>query len=105
MKLKLSDTVGKMLSRDSNDCLYAEYWQARIRRAELRTKVFELENAVRNDPSEENFRKLKLAYRKMQLMSDYTGVLMEECVLCGIRDLTDAPMLEMKAAKQEGEIK
>lgn len=64
-----------------------------------------LENVTRNDPSEENFRKLKLAYRKMQLMSDYTGVLMDECVLCGIRDLTDAPMLEMKAAKQEGEIK
>lgn len=101
MNIKLSDTVGKMLSRDSNDRLYTEYWQARIRRAELRTKVFELENAVRNDPSEENFRKLKLAYRKMQLLSDYTGVLMDECVLCGIRDLTDAPMLEMKAANQE----
>lgn len=101
MKIKLSDTVGKMLSRDSNDRLYAEYWQARIRRAELRTKVFELENAVRNDPSEENFRKLKVAYRKMQLMSDYTGVLMDECVLCGIRDLTEGPMLEMKATKQE----
>lgn len=37
----------------------------------------------------------------MQLMSDYTGVLMEECVLCGIRDLTEGPMLEMKATKQE----
>lgn len=103
--MKLSDTVDMMLSKDSNDRLYAEYWQARIRRVELRTKVFELENAVRNDPSEENIRKLIVAYRKMQLMNDYTGVLMDECVLCGIRDLTDAPMLEMKAAKQEGEIK
>lgn len=101
MNIELSDTVGKMLSKDSNDRLYAEYWQARIRRAELHTKVFKLENATRNDPSEENFRKLKLAYRKMQLLSDYTGVLMDECVLYGIRDLTDAPMLEMKAAKQE----
>lgn len=105
MKIKLSDTVGKMLSRDSNDRLYAEYWQARIRRSELHTKVFMLENETSKDPSEENFRKLKLAYRKMQLLRDYTGVLMDECVLCGIRDLTDAPMLEMKAAKQEGEIK
>lgn len=101
MNIKLSDTVGKMLSRDSNDRLYAEYWQARIRRSELHTKVFMLENETRNDPSEENFRKLKLAYRKMQLMSDYTGVLMEECVLCGIRDLTEGPMFKMKATKQE----
>lgn len=101
MKMKLSDTVGKMLSRDSNDRLYAEYWQARIRRLELHAKVFELENAAKNDPSEENFRKLKLAYRKMQLLSDYRGVLMDECVLYGIRDLTEGPMLEMKATKQE----
>ena len=101
MKLKLSDTVGKMLSKDSNDRLYAEYWQARIRRFELHAKVFELENAAKNDPTEENFRKLKLAYRKMQLLSDYSGVLMDECVLYGIRDLTDSPMLEMKATKQE----
>lgn len=101
MKLKLSDTVGKMLSMDSNDRLYAEYWQARIRRSELHTKVFMLETATRNDPSEKNFRKLKLAYRKMQLLSDYSGVLMDECVLYGIRDLTEGPMLEMKAAKQE----
>ena len=101
MNIKLSDTVGKMLSRDSNDRLYAEYWQARIRRSELHTKVFMLENETRNDPSEKNFRKLKLAYRKMQLLSDYSGVLMDECVLYGIRDLTEGPMLEMKAAKQE----
>lgn len=101
MNIKLRDTVGKMLSMDSNDRLYAEYWQARIRRFELHAKVFELENAVKNDPSEENFRKLKLAYRKMQLLSDYSGVLMDECVLCGIRDLTEGPMLEMKATKQE----
>ena len=105
MKLKLSDTVDMMLSKNDNDLLYVEYWQARIRRDELHTKVFMLENAVRNEPSEKNFRKLKLAYRKMQLLSDYTSVLMDECVLCGIRDLTDAPMLEKKAAKQEGEIK
>ena len=101
MNVKLRDTVGKMLSSDSNDRLYAEYWQARIRRFELYAKVFELENAVKNDPSEDNFRKLKLTYRKMQLLIDYSGVLMDECVLYGIRDLTDGPMLEMKATKQE----
>ena len=101
MNIKLRDTVGKMLSSDSNDRLYAEYWQAKIRRSELHTKVFEIENAVKNDPSEYNLRKLKLAYRKMQLTSDYIYVLMEECLLCGIRDLTEGPMLEMKDTKQE----
>ena len=67
MNIKLSDTVGKMLSRDSNDRLYAEYWQAKIRRFELHAKVFELENVAKNDPSKENCRKLELAYKKCSL--------------------------------------
>ena len=43
--MKMSDTIGKMLSKDPKDRMWAEYWQTKIRYRKLKAFANRIEAA------------------------------------------------------------
>ena len=76
MNIKLRDTVGKMLSKDYKDRMWAEYWQTKIRYRKLNAFTNRIEAArLQGKPEPQHSCSYDLLRKQQSIMGEYLHVL------------------------------
>ena len=74
--MKMSDTIGKMLSEDRKDRMWAEYWQTRIRYRKLKAFANRIEAArLQGKPEPQHSCSYDLLRKQQSIMGEYLHVL------------------------------
>ena len=74
--MKMSDTIGKMLSKDPKDRMWAEYWQTKIRYMKLKAFANRIKAARLQEKQEPHHSCSYDLLRKQQsIMGEYLHVL------------------------------
>ena len=74
--MKMSDTVGKMLSKDPKDRMWAEYWQTKIRYRKLKAFANRIEAArLQGKPEPQHSCSYDLLRKQQSIMGEYLHVL------------------------------
>lgn len=74
--MKMSDTVGKMLSKDPKDRMWAEYWQTRIRYRKLNAFANWIEAArLQEKPEPQHSCSYDLLRKQQSIIGEYLHVL------------------------------
>ena len=74
--MKMSDTIGKMLSKDSKDRMLAEYWQTKIRYRKLKAFTNRIEAArLQKKPEPQHSCSYDLLRKQQSIMGEYMHVL------------------------------
>ena len=74
--MKMSDTIGKMLSNDHKDRMLAEYWQTKIRYRKLKTFANRIEAArLQEKPEPQHSCSYDLLRKQQSIMGEYLHVL------------------------------
>ena len=74
--MKMSDTIGKMLSKDPKDRMWAEYWQTKIRYRKLRAFANRIEAArLQGKPEPQHSCSYDLLRKQQSIMGEYLHVL------------------------------
>ena len=74
--MKMSDTIGKMLSKDPKDRMWAEYWQTKIRYRKLKAFANRIEAARLQKKTEpQHSYSYDLLRKQQSIMGEYLHVL------------------------------
>ena len=74
--MKMSDTIGKMLSNDPKDRMWAEYWQTKIRYRKLKAFANRIEAArLQEKPETQHSCSYDLLRKQQSIMGEYLHVL------------------------------
>ena len=74
--MKMSDTVGKMLSNNPKDRMWSEYWQTKIRYRKLKAFTNRIEAArLQNKPEPQHSCSYDLLRKQQSIMGEYLHVL------------------------------
>ena len=74
--MKMSDTIGKMLSKDPKDRMWAEYWQTKIRYRKLKAFANRIEAArLQGKPEPQHSCSYDLLRKQQSIMGEYLHVL------------------------------
>lgn len=74
--MKMSDTIGKMLSNDHKDRMWAEYWQTKIRYRKLKAFANRIEAArLQGKPEPQHSCSYDLLRKQQFIMGEYLHVL------------------------------
>ena len=74
--MKMSDTIGKMLSNDPKDSMWAEYWQTKIRYRKLKAFANRIEAArLQGKPEPQSSCSYDLLRKQQSIMGEYLHVL------------------------------
>ena len=74
--MKMSDTIGKMLSKDPKDRMWAEYWQTKIRYRKLKAFANRIEAArLQGNPEPQHSCSYDLLRKQQSIMGEYLHVL------------------------------
>ena len=74
--MKMSDTIGKMLSEDYKDRMLAEYWQTKIRYRKLKAFANRIEAArLQEKPEPQHSCSYDLLRKQQSIMDEYLHVL------------------------------
>ena len=74
--MKMSDTIGKMLSEDPKDRMWAEYWQTKIRYRKLKAFTNRIEAARLQKKTEpQHSCSYDLLRKQQSIMGEYLHVL------------------------------
>ena len=74
--MKMSDTIGKMLSKDPKDRMWAEYWQTKIRYRKLNAFANRIEAArLQEKPEPQHSCSYDLLRKQQSIMGEYLHVL------------------------------
>ena len=74
--MKMSDTIGKMLSKDPKDRIWAEYWQTKIRYSKLKAFANRIEAArLQGKPEPQHSCSYDLLRKQQSIMGEYLHVL------------------------------
>ena len=74
--MKMSDTIGKMLSNDPKDRMLAEYWQTKIRYRKLKAFANRIEAArLQKKPEPQHSCSYDLLRKQQSIMGEYLHVL------------------------------
>ena len=74
--MKMSDTIGKMLSKDHKDRMWAEYWQTKIRYRKLKAFTDRIEAArLQEKPEPQHSCSYDLLRKQQSIMGEYLHVL------------------------------
>ena len=74
--MKMSDTIGKMLSEDPKDRMWAEYWQTKIRYRKLKAFANRIEAArLQEKPEPQHSCSYDLLRKQQSIMGEYLHVL------------------------------
>ena len=74
--MKMSDTIGKMLSNNPKDRMLAEYWQTKIRYRKLRAFANRIEAArLQGKPEPQHSCSYDLLRKQQSIMGEYLHVL------------------------------
>ena len=74
--MKMSDTIGKMLSKDPKDRMWAEYWQTKIRYRKLKAFANRIEAArLQGKPEPQHSCSYVLLRKQQSIMGEYLHVL------------------------------
>ena len=74
--MKMSDTIGKMLSKDYKDRMWAEYWQTKIRYMKLKAFADRIEAArLQGKPEPQHSCSYDLLRKQQSIMCEYLHVL------------------------------
>ena len=74
--MKMSDTIGKMLSEDPKDRMWAEYWQTKIRYRKLNAFANRIEAArLQGKPEPQLSCSYDLLRKQQSIMGEYLHVL------------------------------
>ena len=74
--MKMSDTIGKMLSKDTKDRMWAEYWQTKIRYRKLNAFANRIEAArLQEKPEPQHSCSYDLLRKQQSIMGEYLHVL------------------------------
>ena len=74
--MKMSDTIGKMLSNDPKDRMLAEYWQTKIRYMKLKAFANRIEAArLQEKPEPQHSCSYDLLRKQQSIMGEYLHVL------------------------------
>lgn len=74
--MKMSDTIGKMLSKDPKDRMWAEYWQTKIRYRKLKAFANRIEAARLQEKTEpQHSCSYDLLRKQQSIMGEYLHVL------------------------------
>lgn len=74
--MKMSDTIGKMLSKDPKDRMLAEYWQTKIRYRKLNAFANRIEAArLQGKPEAQHSCSYELLRKQQSIMGEYLHVL------------------------------
>ena len=74
--MKMSDTIGKMLSNDPKDRMWAEYWQTKIRYRKLKAFANRIEAArLQEKPEPQHSCSYDLLCKQQSIMGEYLHVL------------------------------
>lgn len=74
--MKMSDTIGKMLSKDPKDRMWAEYWQTKIRYRKLNAFANRIEAArLQEKPEPQHSCSYDLLRKQQSIMDEYMHVL------------------------------
>ena len=74
--MKMSDTIGKMLSKDPKDRMWAEYWQTKIRYSKLKAFANRIEAArLQEKPEPQHSCSYDLLRKQQSIMGEYLHVL------------------------------
>lgn len=74
--MKMSDTIGKMLSKDHKDRMWAEYWQTKIRYRKLKAFANRIEAArLQGKPEPQHSCSYDLLRKQQSIMGEYLHVL------------------------------
>ena len=74
--MKMSDTIGKMLSKDPKDRMLAEYWQTKIRCRKLKAFANRIEAArLHEKPEPQHSCSYDLLRKQQSIMGEYLHVL------------------------------
>ena len=74
--MKMSDTIGKMLSEDRKDRMWAEYWQTKIRYSKLKAFANRIEAArLQEKPEPQHSCSYDLLRKQQSIMGEYLHVL------------------------------
>lgn len=74
--MKMSDTIGKMLSKDPKDRMWAEYWQTKIRYRKLKSFANRIEAArLQGKPEPQHSCSYDLLRKQQSIMGEYLHVL------------------------------
>lgn len=74
--MKMSDTIGKMLSNNPKDRMWAEYWQTKIRYMKLKAFANRIEAArLQGKPEPQHSCSYDLLRKQQSIMGEYLHVL------------------------------
>ena len=74
--MKMSDTIGKMLSNNPKDRMLAEYWQTKIRYRKLKAFANRIEAArLQEKPEPQHSCSYDLLRKQQSIMGEYLHVL------------------------------
>ena len=74
--MKMSDTIGKMLSKDPKVRMWAEYWQTKIRYRKLKAFANRIEAArLQGKPEPQHACSYDLLRKQQSIMGEYLHVL------------------------------
>ena len=74
--MKMSDTIGNMLSNDPKDRMWAEYWQTKIRYRKLKAFANRIEEArLQGKPEPQHSCSYDLLRKQQSIMGEYLHVL------------------------------
>ena len=74
--MKMSDTIGKMLSNNPKDRMWAEYWQTKIRYRKLKAFANRIEAArLQKKPGPQHSCSYDLLRKQQSIMGEYLHVL------------------------------
>lgn len=74
--MKMSDTIGKMLSKDPKDRILAEYWQTKIRYRKLKAFANRIEaERLQGKPGPQLSCSYDLLRKQQSIMGEYLHVL------------------------------
>ena len=74
--MKMNDTIGKMLSKDPKDRMWAEYWQTKIRYRKLKAFANRIEAArLQGKPEPQHSCSYDLLRKQQSIMGEYLHVL------------------------------
>ena len=74
--MKMSDTIGKMLSKDPKDRMWAEYWQTKIRYRKLNAFANRIEaERLQEKPEPQHSCSYDLLRKQQSIMGEYLHVL------------------------------
>ena len=84
--MKMSDTIGKMLSKDPKDRMWAEYWQTKIRYRKLRAFANRIEAArLQGKPEPKHSCSYDLLRKQQSIMGEYLHVLELRLAIDGMK--------------------